>query len=289
MGSASFERTDGSKHTWTSSLYIYNSSSELYNKCRDGNMAKYAKITGVSTDCQFTTNWTIDDVRLKVGVGTWSSATSSSMADADCFYNVVYASSESYSAAANGNGKTYTITGFQNQFESENANAGKIKNSKDLLGNISTGSGRTLKWVKMKTTVSWTDPTFAINAVSNNTAYGTVSGTTSVTVYKNTSVSKTFTATPKANCHFVRWEYNTNNTYGKSVGTAYSTNPSITITINENALNNFATQLNVKAIFELDTATQSTNLYAGSNNVHWIYVGETPVKEIYIGSTKIYG
>lgn len=286
MGSASFERTDGSKHTYTSNLFIYNSSSELYNACRNNNIAKYAKITDASAECQFTTNWFADDVRLKLGTGTWGSSTSSTISNE--YFNTVYSSSDSYSALANGNGKTYTINGFQSYFESENTNAGKIKNGYSVLGNISTGQDRTLKWVRMKTTVTWTDPTFAINVVSNNTAYGTVSGITSVTVDKTTNVSKTFTATPKTNCHFVRWEYNSNNTYGQSVGTTYSINPSVTITINENTLNNFATRLNLKAIFEMDTA-QQTNLYAGNDNIKWIYVGDTPVKQIYIGSTKIYG
>lgn len=286
MGSASFERTDGSKYSSTSNLFIYNSSSELYDACRNNNMAKYAKITGASADCQFTTNWFIDDVRLKLGVGTWGSATSSSFSAE--YFNTVYSSSDSYSALANGSGKTYTISGFQSYFESENTNAGKLKNSYSLLGNISTGQNRTLKWVKMKTTVSWDDPSFAINVVSNNTDYGAVSGSTSVSVSKNTSVSKTFTATPKVNCYFVRWEYDTNNTYGQSVGTTYSTNPSITITVNENSLNNFATKLNLKAIFEMNAA-DPTDLYIGNNNVKWIYVGDTPVKQIYIGSTKIYG
>jgi uncharacterized repeat protein (TIGR02543 family) len=68
----------------------------------------------------------------------------------------------------------------------------------------------------------WTTNAYTITAISNNTAYGSVSGGGAY----NKGASVTLTATPKTNCRFVCW---------KKGSTQVSANPTYTFTASENA------------------------------------------------------
>lgn len=119
--------------------------------------------------------------------------------------------------------------------------------------------------------ITYEKPVYNINVSSNNTNYGTVSGSTSKEV-EVTDQTVTITATPKTGYRFVKWSEDGN------------TNASRTITISQNSgISGFTTNLNLTAIFEPITYTATFKNYDGTVlDAVTVNYGSTPS---YTGST----
>ena len=129
---------------------------------------------------------------------------------------------------------------------SNNANAGKYNGSYPYL----------LYWAHATIARRWTlgefciyyniaKPTYQINVSSNNTAWGTVSGSGTWDV-ETADFTKTITAVPNAHYHFVKWDDG-------------NTNATRSLTISQNGISSHTTTKSYTAIFAPDTYTVTTN------------------------------
>lgn len=133
---------------------------------------------------------------------------------------------------------------------SANANAGKYNGSYPYFLYWATAT-LPRKWTLSKAIITYDfdKPKFTINVQSNNSEWGAVSGGGTWDV-ETTDFTKTISATPKANYHFVKW----------SDG---DTNASRAITISQDCISAHSTTETYEAVFAPDAYTITVNASPG--------------------------
>lgn len=128
---------------------------------------------------------------------------------------------------------------------SENESAGKYNGSYPYFLYWSEGTLR--KWTLRQVQLYWsfTKPTYQVSVSSNNTSWGTVSGSGTWDV-ETTDFTKTITAVPNAHCRFVKWDDG-------------NTNATRSLTISQNGISSHTTTKSYTAIFAPDTYTVTVN------------------------------